>query len=150
MASERVEAGRAGDAWGGGDAVWGDGVAEGAGAGPAAVPPRCDAHAAANTAPISNSRTMLLSLYPSRPLGRMGALCLGAAEDRDHLGPLARDAEQLPAALAHVGAPADQLLPLLRGGAKHTQIRHLLPVGGIRLGRRGHEEVGGRAISRVL
>src|SRR2546430_1455149 len=79
-----------------------------------------------------------------------GPLALGAAEHGDHLAALARHAQQLPAALAHVGAPADDLLPLLSRGAKHPQIRVLLPLCRVGLRGRTHREEGGRAISRVL
>src|SRR5438046_430766 len=64
-----------------------------------------------------------------------GPPSLGAAEHGDHLAARPRHAQQLPAALAHVGAPADELLPLLIRGAKHPQIRVLLPL--CRVGLRG-------------
>src|SRR5439155_23615933 len=83
-------------------------------------------------------------------VGRGGAFGFGPAENSDHLGSLARDTQQLPAALPHVGAPADQLLPLVRGRAEHPQVRNLLPLRGVRLRRQRHGEAGGRAISRVL
>src|SRR5204862_2163231 len=79
-----------------------------------------------------------------------GALALGAAEHGDHLAVLARHAQQLPAAFAHVGAPDDELLPLLGRGAKHSQVSHLLPLCRVGLRGRTHWEEGGRAISRVL
>src|SRR5213078_4981745 len=87
---------------------------------------------------------------PAAPGSYGSAFGLGAPEDGDHFRSLARDAQQLPASLPHVGAPPDQLLPFLRGRAKDPQVRYLFPLGGIRFGRRRHGEAGGRAISRVL
>src|SRR2546427_7819906 len=48
---------------------------------------------------------------------------------RSHFLSLARDAQQLPAALAHVGAPADELLPFQGGGPEDAQVGDRLPVG---------------------
>src|SRR5256885_8324900 len=82
---------------------------------------------------------------PAAPVSYGSAFGLGAAEDGDHFRALARDAQQLPASLPHVGAPPDQLLPFLRGRAKDAQVRYLLPLGRIRFGRRRHGEAGGPA-----
>src|SRR5213078_2640223 len=87
---------------------------------------------------------------PAAPGSYGSAFGLGAPEDGDHFRSLARDAQQLPASLPHVGAPPDQLLPFMRGRAKDPQVRYLFPLGGVRFGRRRHGEAGGRAISRVL
>ena len=73
---------------------------------------------------------------------------LGASEDRDHLGAVARHAQQFPPALAHVGPPAQELLPLFGGRAENAEVGHGLPVGGV--GLRRHREGSGGAISRVL
>src|SRR3989441_752341 len=90
---------------------------------------------------------MVRSLCGTR---RRRAVALGPAEDSHHLGPFACDAQRLPAALAHIGAPPDELLQLLRRRSLTPQVRDLLPLCGVRLRRRGHGEMGGRAISRVL
>src|SRR5579884_565222 len=119
----------------------------GAAAGAAAVRPPPVAQAASvtihHTAPWRTCARL-------RSVPRSHAVVFGPAEDGHHLAAFARDAQQLPAALAHVGAPADELLPLPGRGAKHPQVRDLLPLRRIRLGRQGHGEAGGRAISRVL
>src|SRR2546430_7627025 len=65
------------------------------------------------------------------------ALAFGAAEHGDHLAVLARHAQQLPAAFAHVGAPADELLPLLGRGPEDAQVGDRLPVRRVRFGRHG-------------
>src|SRR2546428_348537 len=73
----------------------------------------------------------------SRPSSRSLAVALGAPEDGDHFLSLARDAQQLPAALAHVGAPADELLPFLGRGPEDAQVGDRLPVRRVRFGRHG-------------
>src|ERR1043166_2325622 len=57
---------------------------------------------------------------------------------------------RLPPPLPHGGPPPREFLPFLSGRAEYPQVRHLLPLCGVGLGRRGHREAGGRAISRVL
>src|SRR5437667_5961056 len=86
--------------------------------------------------------TLRGSLRGGRPVG------LGASEDRDHLGAVARHLEQFPAALAHVGPPAEELLPLFGRGPEDPKVRHVLPVGRVWLAR--HWEGSSGAISRVL
>src|SRR6266436_3112619 len=110
----------------------------------------CPAHAAVRMATASRTRDILF-------------LCLGTPEDRHHLSLLAHDLEEFPAPLAHVGAPADELLPLLGGGPKDPQVGDVLPMRGIRRGVRGgrrgrggrgrlcgHGRGSGETISRVL
>src|SRR6266511_718565 len=82
-------------------------------------------------------------------LGEGGAVSLGPAEDRDHLGSVARHAQQSPATLAHIGPPPQEFLPLFVGGTEHAEVGHGLPVSGIGLTAR-HWEGSGGAISRVL
>src|SRR2546422_6285814 len=83
-------------------------------------------------------------------------LSLGASEDGDHLGLFARHLEQFPSPLAHVGPPADELLPLSSGGSKHPQVGDILPMRRIGNGFRGtgrlcgHRGGSGGTISRVL
>src|ERR1041385_7812504 len=82
-------------------------------------------------------------------------LGLGPSEDRDDLALLARHLEELPAALAPVGPPADELFPLPGARAENAQVGDVLPVGRIRragTGRRlgGHRRGSGETISRVL
>jgi hypothetical protein len=78
-------------------------------------------------------------------------LGLGPSEDGNHLGLFAHDLEKLPPALAHVGPPSDELLPLLGSGAKDPEIGDGLPMGRIRRGRsRAHRRGSGETISRVL
>src|SRR5438034_284948 len=100
------------------------------------------------TFPARSSRRIIVCSLCGTRRGR--AVAFGAAEDSHHLSPFACDAQQFPAALPHIGAPPDELLPLLRGGAEYPQVRDLLPLCRVRFRRRGHREVGGRAISRVL
>src|SRR5207302_1488121 len=100
--------------------------------------------------PATTTGRPVRSPAPPTHVSYGSALGLGSAEDGDHFRSLARDAQQLPATLPHVGAPADQLFPFLRGRAKDPQVRYLFPLGGVRFGRRRHGETGGRAISRVL
>src|SRR2546421_5258598 len=53
-------------------------------------------------------------------------------------------AQQFPAALPHIGAPPNELLPFLRGRPEYPQVRDLLPLCRVRFRRRGHREVGDR------
>jgi len=74
----------------------------------------------------------------------------------DDFGVFAQDLEQFPSPLQHVGPPADELLPLLGGGAKDPEVGDVLPMG--RIGRGfggtgrlcGHRGGSGETISRVL
>src|SRR3989449_2468248 len=83
-------------------------------------------------------------------------LSLGASEDGARLGLFARHLEQFPSPLAHVGPPADELLPLSSGGSKHPQVGDILPMRRIGNGFRGtgrlcgHRGGSGGTISRVL
>ena len=75
-------------------------------------------------------------------------LCLSASKDGHDFGTFTRNLEELPAAFAHVGPPADELLPLLRSGAEDPKIGDVLPMG--RIGRGAHRSGSGETISRVL
>ena len=52
---------------------------------------------------------------------------LGAAEDRNQLGIIARHLEELPAPLAHVGTPGDELFPFLRARPEDPDVCHPVP-----------------------
>src|SRR5690242_2301509 len=78
-------------------------------------------------------------------------LGLGPSENGDDLGILAQHLEEFPAALAHVGPPGDELLPLRRRGTEDPEIGDVLPLGRIGCGRpAGHRGGSGETISRVL
>src|SRR3989442_1529757 len=124
-------------------------MAPGAGliAGAAVDVPRLPAAQAVRKAvPASSSRRVMMRSL----CGIRHAVGLGSAEDSYHLGPFTGDAQQLPTALPHVGAPPDEFLPFLRGRPEYPQVRDLLPLCGVGFRRWGHRAVAGRAISRVL
>src|SRR2546428_3836349 len=81
-----------------------------------------------------------------------------ALVDGHYLGLFPHVLEEFPAPLAHVGAPADELLPLSGRGPKHPEVGDILPMGRIgRCGGRrvwgglcGHRSGSGETISRVL
>src|SRR3989449_772483 len=116
-----------------GAVVGAPGAGMSAGAATAGVPRLPVAQAAANAVPASSSRRIMV-----RSLCRTRGGCavaLGPAEDSHHLGPFTGDAQQLPAALAHIGAPPDELFPFLGGRPEYPQVRDLLPLCGVRLRR---------------
>src|SRR2546425_13281770 len=95
-------------------------VAPGAGliAGAAVDVPRLPAAQAVRKAvPASSSRRVMMRSL----CGIRHAVGLGSAEDSYHLAPFTGDAQQLPTALPHVGAPPDEFLPFLRGRPEYLR-----------------------------
>src|SRR6266851_3856369 len=132
--------------WGGAAAGEGAGEAAGGAAGCEAGPAPAQA-AAESTTPTNTRQRVMVSRTSS---SRGDAVGFGTTEDGDQFRSVARDAQQFPAPLAHVRAPAEELLPFLARGAEHAEVGHRLPLGRIGLGRHWRiQEVGG-AISRVL
>ena len=99
----------------------------------------CEAQAVASTARASRRRGILV-------------LGFGAPENGDDLRAFARDLEQLPAPLSHIGAPADEFFPFLSARAEDAEVGDVLPVRRVWCGRRlrGHDSGSGGTISRVL